>query len=196
MTNKILTAGVFALIALAPACTDLTEVPKSAITPENFYRNADEAFGGLASVYAQLRATYDNSYNISEITTDEMVVPTRGQDWYDNGKWLDLHRQTFTANSPAGLDLINNSWVDLFIGVARANVVLHGISGNNFTGKTTIVAELRVLRAFYYYMLQDLFGGVPIVCEEAGNALCTGIDIAERPRNTRAEVFAFIDSEL
>jgi hypothetical protein len=196
MTNKILTAGVFALIALAPACTDLTEVPKSAITPENFYRNADEALGGLASVYAQLRATYDNSYNISEITTDEMVVPTRGQDWYDNGKWLDLHRQTFTPNSPAGLDLINNSWVDLFIGVARANVVLHGISGNSFTGKPAMVAELRVLRSFYYYMLQDLFGGVPIVCEEAGNALCTGTDIAERPRNTRAEVFAFIESEL
>ncbi|HEX2600686.1 MAG TPA: RagB/SusD family nutrient uptake outer membrane protein [Gemmatimonadaceae bacterium] len=196
MTNKILTAGVFALLALAPACTDLTEVPQSAITPENFYRNADEALGGLASVYAQLRTTYDNSYNISEITTDEMIVPTRGQDWFDNGKWLDLHRQTFTPNSPAGLDLINNSWTDLFIGIARANVVMHGIATANFEGKQTMVAELRVLRAFYYYMLQDLFGGVPIVCEEEGNPLCTGIDIAARPRNTRAEVFSFIESEL
>src|SRR5690348_11288724 len=95
MTNKILAAGVFALIALAPACTDLTEVPKSAITPENFYRNANEALGGLASVYANLRTTDDEYYNISEISTDEMIVPTRGQDWYDNGKWLDIHRQTF-----------------------------------------------------------------------------------------------------
>src|SRR5205085_7428586 len=73
MTNKILTAGVFALIALAPACTDLTEVPQSAITPENFYRNADEALGGLASVYANLRTTNDEYYNISEISTDEMI---------------------------------------------------------------------------------------------------------------------------
>ena len=196
MKKTILTAGVLALTALAPACTDLTEVPQSAITPDNFYRNADEALGGLASVYAQLRATYDNTYNISEVTTDEIIVPTRGQDWYDNGKWLDLHRQTFTANSAAGLDLINNSWVDLFTGVARANVVLHGIAENNFTGKETMVAELRTLRAFYYYMLMDLFGGVPIVCEDEGNAACTGIDIAQRPRNTRAEVFSFIESEL
>src|SRR6187549_1412300 len=59
-----------------------------------------------------------------------------------------------------------------------------------------MVAELRVLRAFYYYMLMDLFGGVPIVCEDAGNTLCTGTEIAERPRNSRAEVFNFIESEL
>ena len=196
MTKQILTAGVLALIALAPACTDLTEVPQSAITPENFYRNADEALGGVASVYAQLRATYDNSYNISEVTTDEIIVPTRGQDWYDNGKWLDLHRQTFTPNSPAGLDLINNSWVDLFTGVARANVVLQGIAPQSFVEKPAMVAELRTLRGFYYYMLMDLFGGVPIVCGDQGNALCTGIEIGERPRNTRAEVFSFIESEL
>jgi hypothetical protein len=187
MKTKLAAAGVIALCALAPACTDLTEVPQSAITPENFYRNADEALGGLASVYAQLRATNDEYYNISEISTDEMIVPTRGQDWYDNGKWLDIHRQTFSANSPAGLDNINSAWTNLFIGVARANVVLNGIENTSFTGKPSMVAEARVLRAFYYYMLMDAFGGVPIV---------TDPEIAARPRNTRAEVFAFVESEL
>lgn len=187
MKTKI-AAGVLALLVLAaPACTDLTEVPQSAITPENFYRNSDEALGGLASVYAQLRTTNDEYYNISEISTDEMIVPTRGQDWYDNGKWLDIHRQTFTANSPAGLDNINSAWTNLFIGVARANVVLDGITNTNFTGKATMVAELRVLRALYYYMLQDAFGGVPIV---------TDVAIEPRAQNTRAEVFAFIETEL
>jgi len=187
MNSKLATAGVLALLVLAPACTDLTEVPQSAITPENFYRNADEAIGGLASVYAQLRTTNDSYYNISEVTTDEMIVPTRGQDWYDNGSWLDLHRQTFTSNSPGSLDNINSAWVNLFIGVARANVVLTGINNASFTGKQTMVAELRVLRAFYYYLLLDAFGGVPIVTDPV---------IAQRPRNTAAEVFAFIESEL
>jgi hypothetical protein len=187
MNKKIAAAGVFALLVLAPACTDLTEVPQSAITPENFYRNADEAIGGLASVYAQLRATNDEYYNISEISTDEMIVPTRGQDWYDNGKWLDIHRQTFSPNSPAGLDNFNSAWTNLFIGVARANVVLNGLSNTNFTGKATVTAELRVLRAFYYYLLMDAFGPVPIV---------TDVAIMQRPQNTRAEVFAFVETEL
>ena len=188
MKTRIAAAGVLALMVLAaPACTDLTEVPTSAITPENFYRNSDEALGGLASVYAQLRTTNDEYYNISEISTDEMIVPTRGQDWFDNGKWLDIHRQTFGPNSPAGLDNINSAWTNLFIGVARANVVLNGITNASFTGKATMTAELRALRALYYYMLMDAFGGVPIVEEPT---------IQTRAQNTRAEVFAFVESEL
>ena len=187
MTRKIGVAGVFVMLLLSPACTNLTETPSSAITPENFYRNEGEVIGGLASVYAQLRSTNDEYYNISEISTDEMIVPTRGQDWYDNGKWLDIHKQTFTPTSPAGLDNINSAWVNLFQGVARANVVLNGISNVNFASKATVTAELRVLRAFYYFLLQDLFGGVPIV---------TDVSIKTRAQNTRAEVFAFIETEL
>ncbi len=187
MKTKLAAAGVVALCLFAPACTDLTEVPRSAITPENFYRTQDEVIGGLASVYAQLRSTDDDYYNLSEITTDEMIVPTRGSDWYDNGTWLDIHRQTFTANSPAGLSLINGAWINGFQGVARANVVLSGIANVNFTSKPTVTAELRTLRAWYYYLLMDFFGGVPIVTDAL---------IAARPRNTRQEVFNFVESEL
>jgi len=187
MNKKIWAAAAVGALVLFPACTDLTEVPQSAITPENFYRNEDEVIGGLASVYAQLRATNDEYYNVSEISTDEMIVPTRGQDWYDNGKWLDIHRQTFAPASPAGLDNINSAWVELFKGVARANVVMKGIENVSFASKATVTAELRVLRAFYYFLLADLFGGVPIVTEP---------EIAARPQNTRTEVFAFIESEL
>ena len=182
-------AGFFTLLLLAPVmgCTDLTEVPESAISPENFYANEAEVIGGLASVYAQLRSTTDDYYNVSEVTSDEIIVPTRGTDWYDNGQWLDLDRQTFTANSPATLSLANGAWNSLFAGVARANVVLTAIENSNFASKAVVQAELRTLRAFYYYLLQDLFGGVPIV---------TDVEIAARPRNTRAEVFNFIESEL
>jgi hypothetical protein len=187
MIKMLAAASAFALLIVVPACTDLTEVPQSAISPENFYRNEDEVIGGLASVYAQLRSTTDEAYNISEISTDEMIVPTRGQDWYDNGKWLDIHRQTFTPNSPAGLDNINSAWVNLFQGVARANVVLTALDNVNFADKATVVAELRTLRAFYYYLLMDLFGGVPIV---------TDVEIKPRAQNTRAEVAKFIEDEV
>ena len=187
MTKKMGVAAVITALLLAPACTDLTEVPQSAITPENFYQNEDEAIGGLASVYAQLRQTVEGPYEVTEVSTDEIIVPTRGQDWLDGGKWLDIHRHTFTPNSPAGLDNIKNAWVSMFQGVAKANVVLAGLENVNFASKPVMVAELRALRAFYYYMLMDMFGGVPIV---------TDVAIQTRPQNTRAEVFAFVESEL
>src|SRR5450759_3863076 len=123
MTKSFGAAAVITLLALAPACTDLTEVPTSAITPENFYQNETQAVGGLASVYAQLKTSgaTSNWYESSEISTDEMVVPVRGQNWYDNGQWLDIHRQTFTPTTTGTGGLINPAWNDLFTGIARAN---------------------------------------------------------------------------
>ena len=56
-----------------------------------------------------------------------------------------------------------------------------------FFVKASIIAEVRALRAFYYYLLMDFFGGVPIV---------TTTELGKHPRNTRREVFDFIEKEL
>jgi len=181
---------VSSLLVSALGCTNLDENPTSSITPGNFYRNESEVLGALAGVYAMVRNTlpgYGDFYNLTEISTDEMVVPTRGQDWYDNGRWLEIHHQLWAANSPSGLGDINGVWVTGFGGIARANVLLDALQHVSVPNQATIVAETRALRAFFYYLLMDTFGGVPIV---------TTPDIAKRARNTRAEVFQFIEKEL
>ena len=169
MKKSMNAAALFALLLGSPAllslqaCTDLGETPVSAITPENFYRNEQEVLGGLASVYASLRSSLWNYYNLSEISSDEFIVPTRGSDWFDNGRWLQIHRQLWEANSSATGEDINGAWVDAFTGVARANVLLGAMANVSVTNQEVIDAEIRTLRAFYYYMLMDMFGGVPIV---------------------------------
>jgi len=174
-------------LAFLPGCTDLGESPTSAITPDNFYRNSDEVIGGLASVYSSMRGMTEDFWYISEVSSDEYVVPTRGQDWLDGGKWLDLHRQTFEPTSAGTLNNINGAWNALFTGVARANVVLTAMENVNVADKAIVQAELRTLRAYYYFCLQDLFGGVPIV---------TDVEIKERAQDARADVFKFIEDEL
>jgi len=114
-------------------------------------------------------------------------VPTRGQDWYDNGAWLEMHNMTWTASSNNGLGSINGVWNTAYGGIARANVFITALENVTVPNKASIVAEAKTLRAFYYYMLMDFFGGVPIV---------TTTEIAQNPRNTRREVFDFIESEL
>lgn len=186
---------LFGGLLLAPAvaflvvagCTDLDESPTSVITPENFNQTEQEVLGSLASVYSVMRNTQWSFYNLSSITSDEQIVPTRGSDWFDNGRWLELHRQTWGPNSPSGLDDINGMWNDAFTGVTRANVLLNALESVTIADKDAVVAEIRTLRAFYYYMLLDMFGGVPIV---------TDIEIMPRPRATRAELFDFIEGEL
>lgn len=168
-------------------CTNLAEVPRDALTPDNAFKSDAEVLAGVASVYAALRGTMWEYYNLSEITTDEIIVPTRGQDWYDNGRWLEIYKQTWTANSGSALEDMNGAWNNLFSGVAKANLMIDVIQKAGGSNGPTTVAELRTLRAWYYTMLMDFFGGVPLV---------TGTKVEAAPRVTRDSLFRFLEAEL
>ena len=179
---------VVPMLALAPACTDLTVEPDDALTPGNAFKTEGEILAGVASVYANLRGTMWGWYNLSEISTDEMIVPTRGNDWFDNGRWLEIYRQTWTSSSGSALDDMNGTWNTLFAGVARANLMISVLEGQAPSAtRDQTIAELRVLRAWYYYELMDLFGGVPLV---------TGTQLAQTPRVSRDSLFKFVEKEL
>jgi hypothetical protein len=176
------------LLLIGQNCTKLTEVPHDALTTSNAFHTDAELLAGVAGVYAQLRAVeWVGFITLEDLTTDVSIVPTRGSDWYDNGQWLDLHRQTWTASSAGTLAFVNGAWNDLFSGVAKANLMIDVITKAGGTNADQTLAELRVLRAWYYYMLQDMFGGVPLV---------TSTELKQYPRSTRTEVFAFIEKEL
>ena len=170
-------------------CTDLDEELFGAVTPDNFYRTDAEILAAVAPIYAQLRTTLDQYHNLSQVSSDETVVPTRGSDWFDGGVWLATHRHTWTPS----LGFLGDAWNNAYTGVARANVVLQTLDeAGTLEENPEIVAELRALRAFYYYLLMDLFGGVPIVGDDEYT-----IDSDNPPaRESRAAVFAFLENEL
>jgi hypothetical protein len=177
------------LLVAGGSCTKLTEVPHDALTTQNAFRSDAEILAGVAGVYSTLRAFEWVGYiTLEDLTTDVAIVPTRGSDWYDNGQWLDLHRQTWTANSAGTLAFINGAWNDIFGSVAKANLMIDVITKANSGAKgDTTLAELRALRAWDYYMLVDMFGGVPLV---------TSTELKQYPRVTRDSVFHFIEAEL
>ena len=182
--SAVLLAGVLGAVA---GCTDLTETPLDALTPDNAFKNDPEILAGAASVYAQLRQTQWAYYNLSEITTDEQIVPTRGSDWFDNGRWIEIYRQSWTANSGSALDDMNGLWNNMFAGVAKANLMIDVVEKSTSASKDGNLAELRVLRAWFYYVLMDMFGGVPIV---------TSTEVVPTARSTRDATFKFIEAEL
>ena len=61
-------------------------------------------------------------------------------------------------------------------------------SNLNEEAKAPIYAELKSLRAYYYYMLLDMFGNVPIVTD------FEDLDLPEQ--STRKEVYDFVEKEL
>jgi hypothetical protein len=187
-----------ALLLIAPTCTNLTESPHDALTPQTAFQTDAQILAGMAGIYAQLRPLDNNVgyMSVEGLPTDEIIVPTRGSDWFDNGQWLDMHRQTWTANSGGTLTFLNGTWNDIFSGVAKANLLIDVVSKAGGCDATlagctpksdSLLAELRTIRAFDYYMLQNLFGGVPLVTTTAST---------QSPRTARKDVFAFVEKEL
>lgn len=174
-------------VGLMVGCTDLKETPTSLITKDTFYKNSGEVLAGVTSVYANLRANMEDYYSLNTVSSAEAVVPTRGGDWFDNGAWIELHKQGWAPNSVTGLREISNIWNQQYAGVARANVVLEALENVAIPGEDAVRAELRALRAFYYLQLMDVYGGVPIAQDTK---------VEQREAKTRAEVFAFVESEL
>ena len=173
-------------------CTDLEPEVFSELTPANFPTNQGDLTSAYLAAYAVLYdyAGHGGYFMTQETSTDELMVPQRGSDWFDGGIWLRTHRQTFDENDPQ----YNRIWIELYRGALQANTLIQTF--NEFTGpideeiRDRQIAELRSLRAYLYYSLADAFGDVPLVTEESDpNNL-------EPEATPRAEVFQFALNEL
>ncbi len=170
-------------------CTDLSESPFSSVTPDNFYKTEQELIAAVVPVYSSLRTlSWGEGIHMQEVSSDEIFVPTRGGDWDDGGKWRQLQEHNWDATNSA----VDGGWKDYFTGVARANATLENLQTST-SGSALIpvaIAEVRVLRAYFYWLLIDLYGGVPIVTTASP-------DPNNPPTpNTRQEVFDFIVAEV
>ena len=194
-TTRARTLGVLAIAAPAlslGACTDLTVDPYSQIPADQFFQTEEEVNAALAPIYAQLRdaLTNVNFHALSQVSSDENIIPTRGTDWGDQGEPLQIHLHTWTAQH----SWLNATWNGASTGIARANGVLAALETADVPNKETTVAEVRALRAFYYYLLLDLFGRAPLIGDEEGEFLPDPND--PPPAETRQAVFEFVVAEL
>jgi hypothetical protein len=183
---KVLMLGL-GLFVLVPACTDLEETLYDQVTADNFFQTEEELISALGGAYTSLYGYMGNVsvFGAQEVSSDEMVVPTRGPDWGDGGHWVRLHQQNWTAEDPT----VNSTWSFLFGGVSATNRLIFQFEtlGNPLTD--AFIGELKALRAIYYLWLLDLYGNVPIVTSFADAD-------PSPPTNSRLEVYNFVESEL
>ena len=143
------------------SCTKLDEKVYDSV-PGSLYPETPAQVASLAVVtYQQLQPFADDNgwwFLAQEISSDEICAPTRGADWYDGGKWLNMHRHTWTSDDEG----VNRMWSSFWSGVTTCNKILDLM--NTIPQNDALTAkkrEVEVVRAFYYYMLIDNYGDVP-----------------------------------
>jgi starch-binding outer membrane protein, SusD/RagB family len=180
---------ITALLVGGSSCTNLDEEIQGDFTTK--FKPANQGVGtkinvnkatpsdGLSGAFGKLfggTANHGSYFSAQEISSDEAVITQKGGDWYDGGIWLIMHKHQFTPTVGG----INGAWGDTYGGIFQCNDLLATTA--SAAGK----AQLRTLRAYFYWRLLDMFGRVKIVTQ-------TGVDA---PQSARVDVYNFVVSEL
>lgn len=155
---------MIALSFLGLRCTKLDAKVYSEIVNDNFWSTPEQIAAGKAPAYAALQALGggDGIYWENEISTDEMITPTRGGDWGDGGTWTNIWNH---VEKPGGNGQSEGAWDDIFAGVGKCNYIIYTLNNLNPAPATikSDLAEMKALRTYFYYLGLDLFGNIPYV---------------------------------
>lgn len=145
------------------SCTKLDVQNYSAVPSSSFWQNAAEIAEGKAPAYTQLENVvgHNNYGNMYEVTSDEMIYPTRGTDWYDGGQWGRFYFHTAEASDVDGN--LNGTWSDLNNGAGQCNFIIYNLKNSPDVNLKADIAEMNTLRSYYYYLAMDLWGNIPYV---------------------------------
>ncbi len=151
----------------------LDEEPRDQIAEDEAYTTATALYQNtVATLYSYIGGSADGQglqgtcrgvYDLQTFGSDEAILPTRGGDWYDGGIWQDMYRHSWSA----GHEIPKNAWLYLYKVITLCNRSLDRLSAHgDLLGQQPLAickAEVRALRAIYYWYLLDLFGRVPLV---------------------------------
>ena len=188
-----------ALCLLTASCS-LDEDPRDHIDEQEAYVTGDALFRNTVSTLYNyiggsadgqgLQGTCRGVYDLQTFGSDEAMIPTRGNDWYDGGIWRDLYCHSWSP----GHSMIKNSWLYLYKVITLCNRSLYQLDAHKHLLSVDELqayeAEVRSIRAICYWYLLDLFARVPII---------TTSDVQMNDKMAqaeRSELFTFLISEL
>ena len=195
--------SLFLLLLAALSMTScLDEHPKDQLDEDAIYGSASDIYiNAVASLYNYIgganesegiQGTCRGIYDYNTLTTDEAMIPIRGGDWYDGGLWNAMYLHRWGADDQSLYD----TWKYLYKVIVLANKSLDIISNKSAllsaAQQEEYRAEIRAIRAMFYYYAMDMFGRVPLVlssAEQLHSSLFQG-------QTDRSSIFQFVFQEL
>lgn len=171
------------------SCTKLDETTYSNIPIDKFFRTEQEVLMNAGRAYTKLQPYPEefSLWTLTQIASDEMVAPGRDDGFvWDGGRWHQLHTHQVAPTNK----ILTLAWDFVFGGISACNEVIYAteLSPIQFAGKEKIVAEIKILRALFYYWALDNWGNIPFT-----------IDFSDKnlpPQKNRQFVFNFLVQEI
>ena len=187
---KYFFAYIIPLMILLQSCTKLDEEIYSQVPADDFGKDEAQINALVGSIYSTLKLNgidWDTYITMAGLSSDMIAIPGfKGGDWAEP-MYKETMRHTWNASSSG----FNSAFMEPSANIALCNQIYYQINtspGIKPELKEKILAEIRGVRAFWYYILIDFYGNVPIVTDF--------LDKSQPTTRKRAEVFDFIVKEL
>jgi len=167
----------------------ITIQPQGQFLTQNYYSNRAEAYSGLVAAYDIMRKNaggFENMITMMNAGSDDNYAGGGGA---TDGAGI----QGF-SNYTINPGIIPRSfWSDHYQGIFRANILLQKLPGVTMDAgeKARFTAELKALRALYYFNLVRMFKNIPLLLEPLGASEIYGVTQA-----TPAAVYTQIEKDL
>jgi hypothetical protein len=137
------------------SCTDL-EIEETDSFITDGFQGLENPTSALEALYGDVRGQLSdqaNTYALAEVTTDAQLIPTRGADWGDNGRWRKLHQHEW------GLE--DSDVITPFEQWNKNQLSASQILDDRSNSPEDVKLEARFLRAYAMWWILDLYGQVP-----------------------------------
>lgn len=194
---KIYKIGGMALTALLlTSCNGwLQEENPNSTKLEDFYTVGETCVQTINACYAPLaweyNTTYFSEWMIGDIASDDALKG--GQNISDMADAYDIENFKTNPNNT----LLRDYYRAKYQGIIRCNLALQEIpkyepdATLSLERKNCLLGEAYFLRAFYYFQMVRVFGGVPLV-----DFVVDSADKWQQPRASADEVYAHVISDL
>jgi len=189
------------LVLGGTSCSEefLDRTPPGNLTDETFYKSPDAGFKSLVTCYRGFVSNFWG-YEAARAELGNMATDDADKGGSDAGD------RPFVTDLGFGRALSSNEtlagyWTARYSAIGNCNVALERLPEASLIDasgapldpvqKSRYLAEIRFLRAFFYFELAEVFGGVPLVTKTL-----TVDDRTKLNRASAKEVFQFIEAEL
>jgi starch-binding outer membrane protein, SusD/RagB family len=164
MRINIYTSILFALLCTwCTSCTDvLDKDPLGRLDADNYFKTADDAIQGINATYQPLLMTSGNNnfyWVFGTLASEEALA---GGDGSRPGIIeIDILKHTASTQE------INDFWKLNYAGIVQANTVITKtpLVDADQDLKNRIIGEGLFLRAYYHFILAQVFGDIPLILE-------------------------------
>ncbi|MDP9961785.1 RagB/SusD family nutrient uptake outer membrane protein [Chryseobacterium lathyri] len=177
-----------ALVATLASCNDdfLDIKEAGAIEASTFFTTEQDAMNATNAIYSFLRSWENSAFPyqfVFGVPADDVL---KGSNPGDSSFINEYDNFTYTVSNEG----VRGYWIGQWQAVNRTNQVITNVPNINMdtTLRTRLIAEAKMLRAYFYFNLVRIYGGVPIY---------DGVQADyKKPRNSVDEVYNFIISDL